>query len=141
MTLEFVREILEYVASHREEVLSIHESSRERTAARGRDPEPDDLVGIRHRPAAFTEPALIRGYVGETDEPAEHRVVHVGRFEPTLSVRRPAAYVLAPETPEVVLENLALHGVTVEPSGGRLRSRSTTCRRSSAPSARSRATT
>ncbi|NQX90388.1 MAG: hypothetical protein HRT77_17235, partial [Halioglobus sp.] len=50
--------------------------------------------------------------------PQELSVIHVGRFEPTRSVRRPYAYVLSPETPNAVLENLERHGIEVEPFEG-----------------------
>jgi hypothetical protein len=121
VTLEFVREILGYVAGQAERVVELHEDARQQTTDRGRNPQPDDLVGLRHRPALLTEPALIRTYLGDTDEPVDVSVVHLGRFEPTRSVRRPHAYVLGPGTPDTVLDNLRRHGIAVEPFEGAAR--------------------
>ncbi len=122
-TLEFVREILVYAAEHKNDILSLHDRAREATGERGVDPQPDDVVGVRHRIAAFTEPAVIRGYEMKYEEkrrprptgvPRDYTVVHLGRFEPTLSVRRPFAYLLSPDLASVV-GKLRQHGIIVEP--------------------------
>ncbi len=118
-TLEFVREILSFAAAHRSEILDLHERARRETIAAGANPQPDDVVGIRHKIAAHDEPAVIRGFRGDTDEPADLTVVHLGRFEPTRSVRRPHAYLLAPAPgQQAVVENLRNHGVEVRPFDG-----------------------
>lgn len=125
-TREFCREILDWVQAHGEEVRATHAEARERTTEAGLNPQPDDMVGIRHRVAAFDRPTTIRGYVEEPDESGrmrpsgeetEYEVVNLGRFEPTKSVVRPHAYLLAPGQ-DKALENLRNHGVTLEPYQG-----------------------
>lgn len=121
-TREFCREIIDWVQAHGDEVRATHDEARERVTEAGRHPQPDDLVGIRHRVAAFPRPTTIRGYVEEPDESGrmrpsgeetEYEVVNLGRFEATKSVLRPHAYLLGPGQ-EKAIENLRLHGVTVE---------------------------
>jgi hypothetical protein len=116
-TLEFVREILRYAAEEREAIRGLHEQAREATTRAGEHPQPDDVVGIRHRIAAMDEPAVILGAASAGTEPPLHTVVHRGRFEATRGVRRPHAYIVAPGTDEV-LANLDAHGITVEPVTG-----------------------
>ncbi len=127
VTLEFVREILRYAAVHREEILELAAAADADVTGRGRDPQPDDVVGIRHRAAALTAPVTVRGYVmttveGErrprpTETPRDYDVVHIGRFEPTVSVRRPYAYVIPPGH-DAVVANLNGHGIALEPFAG-----------------------
>jgi len=118
-TKAFVEEIMRYTAEHAERIISVHEQVRRNTIEAGRNPQPDDLVALDARHAAFHDPAVINGYAIEptdedetrvTDAPAEHRVVHLGRFEATHSVPRPYAYIIAPENDRVI-ENLRTHGV------------------------------
>ncbi len=116
-TLEFVREILRYAAEHRTEILAVVDRARRETIEAGREPQPHDTVGLRHRVAPFPEPAVVLGYEPESDRPRDHTVVHLGRFEPVLGVRRPHAYLLEPGLGAVV-ENLRAHGIGVEPFEG-----------------------
>ncbi len=75
-------------------------------------------MGIRHRHAAFNEPVLIKGFRPDApDVPQEHRVLHLGRFEPTRSVRRPWAYVIDRGRANVITK-LQEHGIEVEPFAG-----------------------
>jgi hypothetical protein len=118
VTREFVREILTYAAQHHDRIIATHEAARRRTIEAGRNPQPDDVVGIRHRLAAFEEPVVIPGFDEEAHEVSrDYTVVHLGRFEPTVSVRRPFAYVMGPGL-EVVVENLTAHGIEVDPFAG-----------------------
>ena len=128
-TREFVREIFRYSIEHRETVEELHSRARLEAIAAGTAPQPNDLVGLRYRIAAFTRPVELKGYewtVDEdgrrqrTDTPKTHRVVHLGRFEPTWSVRRPHAYVLEPGL-EAIAEKLRQHGITVEAFTGEAR--------------------
>jgi dipeptidyl-peptidase-4 len=126
-TLAFVREILEYAAEHKQEVLEINQRARRETASAGRNSQPDDVVGIRHALAAFPEPVLIKGYEGarggeggsmadmnaQLGEPKDYQCVHLGRFEATRSVVRPWAYVVPMELANVI-DVLAAHGVHME---------------------------
>ncbi|MHC5005345.1 MAG: M14 family metallopeptidase, partial [Planctomycetota bacterium] len=145
-TLEFVREILTFSAEQHDRIRALHDDARRTVTDAGRAPQPTDLVGLRHRPAAFTRPVTVRGYEprprprrgggdgdgdgggrraaptrddGATPAPVDHRVVHLGRFEATLSVPRPAGYVV-PGDLEQVIETLRLHGVQLEPCAGRV---------------------
>ena len=125
-TRAFLREIFEYVSENAARVVELHEAARRDTTAAGLIPQPDDVVGLRHRPAAYRRPAVLRGYeyeVGEngrrqrTDQPKDYAVVHVGRFEPTVSVRRPYAYLIKPGCGTLV-EKLQQHGIVTEPFEG-----------------------
>ena len=69
---------------------------------------------------------MLKGWVEEPDangrprpttEPKDYSVVHLGRFEPTLSVRRPYAYIL-PRGLESIVDKLRQHGIHVEPFEG-----------------------
>lgn len=130
-TREFVRELMLYVAEHRDKVLELHRQARETTIARGSDPQPSDVVGIRHRFAAAPGLVIAKGWEYEnppptpqgegrrgvrlrpTTTPKDYPVVHLGRFEPTLSVSRPLAYLIPPGNDDIV-EKLRQHGVVVE---------------------------
>ncbi|MHC4447832.1 MAG: M14 family metallopeptidase, partial [Planctomycetota bacterium] len=117
-TYGFVRQILIHAAEHRDEIIAIHDRARRETIEAGRDPQPDDVVGVRHRVAAFDEPVTILGFADRSEAvPKDYRVVHLGRFEPTLSVRRPFAYLLPPGHDEIV-SKLRQHGIEVEPFDG-----------------------
>jgi len=135
-TREFVREILHHAAENDVRLREIHEGAKRETIERGRHPQPDDVVGIRHRIAAFRDLETIHGFEqapGEggrrrpalTGEPKDHEVVHLGRFEPTLSVARPWGYIIEPGN-DGLLEKLRQHGVTVEPFTGAARCRAYT---------------
>jgi hypothetical protein len=131
-TREFIREILAFVAEHKQEVVEINARARQETIQAGRQLKPDDFVGIRHRIAAFSEPVAVKGYEsvagGEggaaiTDPhkphgpPKDHSCTHLGRFEPTLTVVRPAGYIIPPGFDPIV-EKLHQHGIQTEPFEG-----------------------
>ena len=117
-TLEFVREIIQFTAANARRVIEVSERARRETIRAGRNPQPDDTVGIRHRLAAFTGPAIVKGYRPDArDVPQDHRVLHLGRFEPTRSVRRPWAYVVDARQAAVV-GKLREHGIEVTPFDG-----------------------
>ncbi len=118
VTYEFLHQILIYSAEHRDQIIEISRRARRETIEAGRNPQPVDIVGIRHRPAAFAEPAVIRGYApGDDKTPRDYQVVHLGRFEPTLGVRRPLGYLIGPGLDGVV-DNLSSHGIMLEPFAG-----------------------
>jgi hypothetical protein len=117
-TLEFVREILRFAAANRQRILDIAAEARRETVEAGLHPQPDDTVGIRHRHAAFDAAVSIKGFRPDApDQPQEHRVLHMGRFEPTRSVRRPWAYVIDGGRANVIAK-LREHGIEVEPFDG-----------------------
>lgn len=126
VTREFVRAILDHAHGNHETIRALREQARRETVEAGRDPQPSDIVGIRHQLAAWPEMATVLGYVEErdargrpqpTDEPHDYRVVHAGRFEPTLSVRRPYGYLIPPGH-DAVTETLRQHGIAVEAFAG-----------------------
>ena len=118
VTLEFVREILQFTAANARRVVEVAERARCETIHAGRNPQPDDTVGIRHRPAAFPGHAIVKGYRPDAhDVPQDHRVMHLGRFEPTRAVRRPWAYVIDGRETGVV-GKLREHGIEVAPFDG-----------------------
>jgi hypothetical protein len=128
-TREFVREILTYAAQHAPRLVELKERARREVAAAGADPQPSDVVGIRHRLAAWPEPALVRGYelapdesgrLRPTDRPRDHLVVHRGRFEAALSVRLPHAYLVGPAL-SAVIERVRQHGIETRPFEGEAR--------------------
>ncbi len=120
-TRDFVRHCLKYAAEHHEEVRDLLAGARKRTIEAGNNPSDDDMVAIRYQLAPFDEPIRIEGLIEElragrrvaTDQPCAYDVQHYGRFEPTLSVRRPYAYLL-PASNGSVVETLQQHGIEVE---------------------------
>lgn len=80
-------------------------------------------VAIRTRVAPFDGKVTVKGWVEEqrdgrtrpTDEPKDYEVEHWAKFEPALSVARPAAYILPPgDAFEPAVHTLQRHGLTVE---------------------------
>jgi len=124
VTYHFVDEIFDFAATHAEQIRTIRAHTRESIVAAGLAPQPDDVVGIRHRIAAFSAPSTILGYepvggvprIGRVippthdDVPRDYEVVHLGRFEATRSVRRPLGYLLA-EDATAAIDLLRAHGV------------------------------
>jgi dipeptidyl-peptidase-4 len=55
-----------------------------------------------------------------TNVEKDYEVIHVGRFLPTVSVRRPYAYILAPGMDDIV-DKLRQHGIEVRPFEGEAR--------------------
>ncbi len=131
-TRAFVLEIMKLVAETRQRVRDINAQARQETAAKGANPQPDDVVGIRHRVAAMPAPVMVKGYEqatggeggaaitehGDPGAPKDYLCVHLGRFEPTLSVRRPFAYIIPPGL-DAVVAKLQQHGIAVEPFAGK----------------------
>ncbi|MHC4650003.1 MAG: M14 family metallopeptidase [Planctomycetota bacterium] len=118
VTMAFVREILDYAARHRQRIVSLAEQARRETIDAGLHPGPDDQVGLRHRLVAFDESVIVKGFADETSDAAkDHLVTHLGRYEATLSVRRPHAYILGPGLAHVA-GKLRQHGIAVRPWQG-----------------------
>lgn len=128
ITEAFVRAILDEALASRTDIIALHRAARADTIARGRDPQPDDVIGVRHQLAAWPKPVSIPGWVMDesgngrptpTTEPCEHTVIHLGRFEPTRSVRRPHGYAI-PAGNDALVAKLREHGVLVEVFDGPL---------------------
>ena len=84
--------------------------------------EAEDLTAewraiLRHRLAAFPDLVTVKTFEPDSDVHQDLRVIHLGRFEPVLSVRRPYAYVLGPGLDRVA-ENLRTHGIRLETFSG-----------------------
>lgn len=121
-TREFVREIMLFARERKHEIMVLHDQARKDVIEAGRDPQPHDVVGVRYRPAALNGLVMLKGYEEErdergraraTDRPKDYPVVFLGRFEPTISVRRPFAYLLPPGCEDIVAK-LHEHGVETE---------------------------
>jgi len=129
----FLLEIFRYIATHADEVTSIADAAEKDTIARGRDPRPDDLVGINYGAARRTadgklvfdwpvhhlENTKIVAYdlesIRERRIPGRRLVTygtsHRARFIPTVSVRRPYAYLVT--VPEIATK-LRQHNVELQ---------------------------
>lgn len=125
-TKAFVEETMKHVAAHGDAIKNVVTETRIGVIEAGKHPQPTDTICLRHEIAAFPQPATILSYefrAGErgrprpTDVETEYEVVHLGRYEPTLSVLRPYAYILRPGLEEVV-KKLEQHGIDVEPFEG-----------------------
>jgi hypothetical protein len=125
-TREFVRQIMRYAADHDRRVVELCAEASAAIIDAGRSPQPDDTVGLRFDRVPFNEPVIVRGYEMVEDdsgrprptaEPRDYRVLHLGRFVPLESVRRPWAYIIEPGIDQVV-EKLRQHGIAVEPFRG-----------------------
>ncbi|MGI9015313.1 MAG: M14 family metallopeptidase [Phycisphaerales bacterium] len=127
-TLEFVREILKYAAQQDDEIKAIHDRARASVVAAGQDPQPADVIGLRHQLAAGPGLVMLKGFAYEsepgrgvrprpTEEHRDYPVVHLDRFVPTLSVARPHAYIIEPGHDNVI-EKLRQHGIVVQPFEG-----------------------
>lgn len=132
VTHAFVEECLSFLSENSSRVTVELKAARDRTVKAGKQPGPGDLVPIRARIAPFAEKYTVLGFDPPTKprvaledivhgvrptppgSPKDYSVVFYGRFEPTLSVQRPFAY-LIPADQRQVIENLRLHGVTLTP--------------------------
>lgn len=118
---EFVRSIIEYVADNKDKVHKILTRARDATVQAGSQPNPNDQVPVRTKPAPQGRPHRLLGYVEErrdgkrvrTDQFQEYEVTYMGGTTPTLSVVRPYAYLFPPALGRVV-ENLQRHGIEVD---------------------------
>jgi hypothetical protein len=119
-TRAIVEEIFGHVARNAEEIRELCARADEETRA-SREP-----VGLRHTIAPRDgERVIIPGFVEEIGEDGRPRktsrkrayeVTHYNHFEPTLSVERPAGY-LVPGELEGVIELLRLHGIGFDRAG------------------------
>lgn len=135
VTYEIFVEILKYAGDHGREIVDLVERAAADTTARGRDPQPDDVVGIHYGVASRAEngeltyryPAyslmdceieawdmetqLARRITGGTRK--RWKNVFYCRFVPEISVRRPRGY-LVPAARMDVVDHLRAHNVDVE---------------------------
>jgi hypothetical protein len=117
----FVESIFEHTAQHRGRVRKLLAEARSATVKAGENPGEKDLVVLQQKAVALGRPVNILGFVEEsrdgkrraTDRPHSYEVQYLGDSTPTLSVRRPYAYLL-PARLGAVVANLQRHGVVVE---------------------------
>src|SRR5262249_32057169 len=117
----FVQSICEYTAENKDKVRKVLAEARDATVKAGRGPQEKDVIVLRHQAAPVGRPVNLLGFVEErkdnrrvaTDKPKDYEVLYMGAAEPTLSVRRPYAY-LFPAGLAKVVENLQRHGIAVE---------------------------
>ncbi len=117
----FVQGICEFTAQHKDKVRRLLAEAREATVKAGRAPAEQDRVVLQQKAVPLGRPVTLLGFVEEkqgerrvrTDKPKEYEVLYLGSSEPTLTVRRPVAY-LVPKTLTRVVENLQRHGIEVE---------------------------
>jgi dipeptidyl-peptidase 4 len=117
----FVQSICEYTAENKDKVGKLLSEARAATVNAGKAPKEKELVVLQHKDAALGRPVKLLGFVEETregkrvatDKPSEYELLYMGNTEPTLSVRRPYAYLL-PASLSKIVENLQRHGIEVE---------------------------
>ena len=121
VTGAFLRECLSYVASNRQHIAKLLSQAEHETTAAGRNPQAGDEVAIRSRITAFPEKVTIKAFErqsrrtenGLDGRPKDYTVDYFGRFEPTLRVERPFAY-LVPFEESRLADRLLLHGIRLE---------------------------
>jgi hypothetical protein len=133
-TLEFTRESLAFAAERAEDIRILNERAERETIEKGRRLDDRDDIPIRSRLVAFDRPVTIlahepvedraamresvvqsalRGEVPDLGAPVDLEVRHMGKYEPTLSVRRPLEYAIPPGN-DGVIETLRAHGIVVD---------------------------
>ena len=120
-TRDFVRSILEYAAENQAKIHTLLTEARGATRRAGSEPKASDIVVLRSKAVPVGGPAKLLGFVEEqkngkhvaTEKPREYEVRYMGGCEPTVSVRKPYAY-LFPAAWTKVVENLQRHGIEVE---------------------------
>lgn len=122
----FLRAVLGYCRSHREEITRLAGEADANAVRRGLNPGEADVFAVEVDVRALPEPVTIHGYVTEvvsreggfpelkrTDEKRTYTVPYYADFVPKRTVRLPFAY-LIPEAGDSVRDNLRRHGIAVE---------------------------
>ena len=117
----FVQTICEYTAEHGKKLQKLLAEARAATIKAGQNPGEKDVIVLRQKPAVLGRPVNFLGFVEETRDgrrvstgkPKTYEVQYMGASTPTLTVRRPYAY-LFPARLVGIVENLQRHGITVE---------------------------
>ena len=115
-TRDFCKNVCEYVVEHRDAVRTLLEQARRTTTE-----APAPRVAIRSRPRALPTKFPVLGFVERVEggrsvsngEPKDYLCSVEEDFEPTLEVRRPAAY-LIPSNQTKAIEVLQAHGIKVD---------------------------
>jgi dipeptidyl aminopeptidase/acylaminoacyl peptidase len=117
----FVRAICEYTADNKDKIRKLLADASEATIKAGRKPGEKDRVVIRQNLGPVGRPVNVLAFAEEkkdgkrvaSDKPKTYEVQYMGGAEPTLSVRRPYAY-LFPAKLAGIVEILQRHGIAVE---------------------------
>lgn len=117
----FVQAVCETAAEHRGKIRRLLTKVSDATVRSGQKFGDNNRLVLRHKAVAWDRPVNILGFVEErqdgrrvaTTKPRDYEVIYMGGAEPTLSVRRPFAY-LIPENAKDVIANLQRHGIAVE---------------------------
>lgn len=109
-TLEFSREMLRFADENHDKI---------RNLVRMADATQSDTIALRTQAVPLPKKAIALGFEETVEEgqpiagdPREYEVEILDKWEPTLSVDRPYAY-LVPASQEKVIENLKRHGIEV----------------------------
>jgi dipeptidyl aminopeptidase/acylaminoacyl peptidase len=117
----FVRAICAYAATNKEAIHKLLSAARDRTVRAGTELKESDRVVLQSKSAPVGRPHPLLGYVEEvkdgrrvrTGQLKTYEVVYWGGAEPTLTVRRPYAY-LVPAALGGVVTKLQQHGIKVD---------------------------
>lgn len=124
----YVKSILDYCSTRREEIRTLVQEADEATMLRGMDPSDTDTFAVEFEVKPLKEPVTILGYEMEVQEPQQeggrprmqrtdkkkvYTIPYFADFQPKRSVAFPAAYIIAVPVPEV-LHKLQQHGIVVE---------------------------
>jgi dipeptidyl-peptidase-4 len=118
---EFVRGVLEYASTKKDEIKKLVADADAAAVAAGKEPKEGDVVALRSEPAPFEKKVTIAGFVEKqvdgrtvpTEEKKDYEVEHWEDYTPTLSVPRPFAY-LYPASLTAVTETLLRQGIEVQ---------------------------
>jgi hypothetical protein len=123
----FLKSILEYGASHREEIKELVRQADLNTIKKGLHPSPENIFGLEFEPAALKEKVTIQSYemkvtpregggrprVERTDVRKDYTVPFFADYKPTRSVAFPSGYLITVPDRDVA-EKLMQHGIVVE---------------------------
>ncbi len=117
-TQAFCAEVLGFTAENAKRIRELIAKADERVSKAG---DSGGELALRAQALPFDEAVTVFGYVEEqrdgraqrTDTIKDYQVTRVDRWEPTLTIKRPAAYMIPPEMTELV-QRLQRHGIRVE---------------------------
>ena len=108
---QFVRQCIESTTQRAAEIASLLNTIEQQA----KDPQPsttDQSLPLNATVQPYPEKVIVKGRVPGTDEPQDYTVEFWGRYEPTLQVPLPYAYVI-PNAGQNIMDNLANHGVQI----------------------------
>jgi dipeptidyl-peptidase-4 len=118
---EFLRQCLDFIAPRTLTIRQLLDDVRDQATTPARRAS-DDLVAIRSQVTPLEEKVMVRGYKPASQprkqrvrptEPKDYSVDFYTHFVPTMTVRRPTAY-LVPADQQQIIDRLRWHGVALE---------------------------